>query len=189
MIVFEIGFDVGQPDAGITNSRTRIDEVAPPSSGHADRHQHRRVGLITYGPGPYTQCNSKSIQAGRQDARVITRAVTPGDCARRAPRGCRAGREGLNYRSKLADRGERRTRGQRGSRATGKGASSLRRSLPFTSSPSAMKPSIEGRRRVMDYASPRIAGSMSETTRGDLVRDGEDADCPISENRPRHITR
>jgi Ca-activated chloride channel family protein len=61
MIVFDAsGSMSGNQTLGIPNSRARIDEVRsalaqvlPPAT------KHRKVGLITYGPGPYNQCNVK----------------------------------------------------------------------------------------------------------------------------------
>jgi Ca-activated chloride channel family protein len=59
MIVFDAsGSMAGNVDQGIATTIPRIDEVRGalatvlPSVTHA-----RRVGLITYGPGPYQQCN------------------------------------------------------------------------------------------------------------------------------------
>jgi len=59
MIVFDAsGSMSGNQTLGIPNSRPRIDEVRSalrqvlPSAT-----KFRRVGLVTYGPGPYNQCN------------------------------------------------------------------------------------------------------------------------------------
>jgi len=59
MIVFDAsGSMAGNMNQGIATTKPRINEVraalarALPSVTH-----HRRVGLITYGPGPYEQCN------------------------------------------------------------------------------------------------------------------------------------
>ena len=61
MIVFDAsGSMSGNQILGIPNSKARIDEVRSalavvlPSAA-----KFRRVGLITYGPGPYNQCNIK----------------------------------------------------------------------------------------------------------------------------------
>jgi Ca-activated chloride channel family protein len=50
----------GNQVLGVANSRARIDEVRS-ALPHVlpTATQHRRVGLITYGPGPYNQCNVK----------------------------------------------------------------------------------------------------------------------------------
>lgn len=59
MIVFDAsGSMAGNVDSGIATTIPRIDEVRKalgqvlPTATH-----NRRVGLITYGPGPYQQCN------------------------------------------------------------------------------------------------------------------------------------
>ncbi len=61
MIVFDAsGSMSGNQTLGIPNTKARIDEVRAalavvlPSAA-----KFRRVGLITYGPGPYNQCNIK----------------------------------------------------------------------------------------------------------------------------------
>jgi len=61
MIVFDAsGSMSGNQTLGIPNSRARIDEVrAALAQVLPNATQHRRVGLITYGPGPYNQCNVK----------------------------------------------------------------------------------------------------------------------------------
>jgi Ca-activated chloride channel family protein len=61
MIVFDAsGSMSGNQVLGIPNSRARIDEVrAALSQVLPTATKHRRVGLITYGPGPYNQCNVK----------------------------------------------------------------------------------------------------------------------------------
>src|SRR3970040_1191936 len=61
MIVFDAsGSMSGNQVIGIPNSRARIDEVrAALAQVLQTAAAHRRVGLITYGPGPYNQCNVK----------------------------------------------------------------------------------------------------------------------------------
>jgi Ca-activated chloride channel family protein len=61
MIVFDAsGSMSGNQTLGIPNSRARIDEVRSAlAQVLPTATQHRRVGLITYGPGPYNQCNVK----------------------------------------------------------------------------------------------------------------------------------
>src|SRR3972149_6265429 len=61
MIVFDAsGSRSGNQVLGIPNSRARIDEVrAALAQVLPTAAAHRRVGLITYGPGPYNQCNVK----------------------------------------------------------------------------------------------------------------------------------
>src|SRR3990170_6415656 len=61
MIVFDAsGSMSGNQVLGIPNSRARIDEVrAALAQVLPTAAAHRRVGLITYGPGPYNQCNVK----------------------------------------------------------------------------------------------------------------------------------
>ena len=61
MIVFDAsGSMSGNQTLGIPNSRARIDEVrAALAQVLPNATKHRRVGLITYGPGPYNQCNVK----------------------------------------------------------------------------------------------------------------------------------
>src|SRR5262245_20241774 len=59
MIVFDAsGSMSGNQTLGIPNSRPRIDEVrAALARVLPTAAKHRRIGLITYGPGPYNQCN------------------------------------------------------------------------------------------------------------------------------------
>jgi Ca-activated chloride channel family protein len=61
MIVFDAsGSMSGNQTLGIPNSRARIDEVRSAlAQVLPTATKHRRVGLITYGPGPYNQCNVK----------------------------------------------------------------------------------------------------------------------------------
>src|SRR5262245_37398730 len=59
MLVFDAsGSMSGNQTLGIPNSRPRIDEVrAALTRVLPTASKHRRIGLITYGPGPYNQCN------------------------------------------------------------------------------------------------------------------------------------
>jgi Ca-activated chloride channel family protein len=61
MIVFDAsGSMSGNQTLGIPNSRARIDDVrAALAQVLPTATKNRRVGLITYGPGPYNQCNVK----------------------------------------------------------------------------------------------------------------------------------
>jgi hypothetical protein len=61
MIVFDAsGSMSGNQTLGIPNSRARIDEVrAALAQVLPTATKHRRVGLVTYGPGPWNQCNVK----------------------------------------------------------------------------------------------------------------------------------
>ena len=98
MIVFDAsGSMSGNQVLGIPNSRARIDEVrAALAQVLPTAAAHRRVGLITYGPGPYNQCNVKldlkptpdaaklimsavnALGAGRQDAAHLSRRTGGG---------------------------------------------------------------------------------------------------------------
>src|SRR3989304_5795063 len=62
MIVFDAsGSMSGNQVLGIPNSRARIDEVrAALAQVLPTATKHRRVGLITYGPGPSNQLHVKS---------------------------------------------------------------------------------------------------------------------------------
>src|SRR4029450_5292735 len=78
MIVFDAsGSMSGNQTLGIPNSRPRIDEVrAALARVLPTASKHRRVGLITYGPGPYNQCNVKLDFKPMADAfKPIMRAV------------------------------------------------------------------------------------------------------------------
>ena len=61
MIVFDAsGSMSGNQTLGIPNTRARLDEVRA-ALAHVlpSVTRFRRVGLVTYGPGPYNQCNVK----------------------------------------------------------------------------------------------------------------------------------
>jgi Ca-activated chloride channel homolog len=67
----------GNQELGIANSKARIDEVRS-ALFHVlpTATKHRKVGLITYGPGAYNQCNVKLDFAPMADsARKIMRSV------------------------------------------------------------------------------------------------------------------
>ncbi|MBK5197226.1 MAG: VWA domain-containing protein [Methyloceanibacter sp.] len=61
MIVFDAsGSMSGNQTLGIPNSQARIDEVRSAlAQVLPSATKFRRVGLVTYGPGPYNQCNVK----------------------------------------------------------------------------------------------------------------------------------
>ena len=61
MIVFDAsGSMSGNQTLGIPNSRARIDEARSAlAQVLPNATKFRRVGLVTYGPGPYNQCNVK----------------------------------------------------------------------------------------------------------------------------------
>jgi Ca-activated chloride channel homolog len=78
MIVFDAsGSMSGNQVLGIPNSRARIDEVrAALAQVLPTASAHRRIGLITYGPGPYNQCNVKlDLKPTADSAKIIMRAV------------------------------------------------------------------------------------------------------------------
>jgi len=105
MIVFDAsGSMSGNQVLGIPNSRPRIDEVrAALARVLPTATTHRRVGLITYGPGPYNQCNVKLDLKPTTDAlKPIMRAVTGLIPAGKTPltSAVEQAAEVLNYRSK-----------------------------------------------------------------------------------------
>jgi Ca-activated chloride channel family protein len=73
MIVFDAsGSMSGNQTLGIPNSRARIDEVRSAlAQVLPNATKHRKVGLITYGPGPYNQCNVKLALKPTPDAANI----------------------------------------------------------------------------------------------------------------------
>jgi Ca-activated chloride channel homolog len=105
MIVFDAsGSMSGNQILGIPNSKARIDEVR---SALAEvlpiATSHRRVGLITYGPGPYNQCNVKLELKPSPDAtKPIMSAVNSLVPAGKTPltEGVEKAAEVLNYHSK-----------------------------------------------------------------------------------------
>jgi Ca-activated chloride channel family protein len=105
MIVFDAsGSMSGNQTLGIPNSRPRIDEVrAALARVLPTATKHRRVGLITYGPGPYNQCNVKlDLKPTADAAKLIMRAVNALVPAGKTPltSAVEQAAEVLNYRSK-----------------------------------------------------------------------------------------
>ena len=105
MIVFDAsGSMSGNQTLGIPNSRPRIDEVrAALGRVLPTASKHRRVGLITYGPGPYNQCNVKLDFKPMADAfKPVMRAVNGLVPAGKTPltSAVQQAAEVLNYRSK-----------------------------------------------------------------------------------------
>ncbi len=105
MIVFDAsGSMSGNQTLGIPNSKPRIDEVrwalqqVLPSAT-----RYRRVGLVTYGPGPYNQCNvSLAMKPTSNAAKPIMRAVNRIVPAGKTPltSGVEQAAEALDYRNK-----------------------------------------------------------------------------------------
>jgi Ca-activated chloride channel family protein len=105
MIVFDAsGSMSGNQVLGIPNSRARIDEVRSAlSQVLPTAAAHRRVGLITYGPGPYNQCNVKlDLKPTPDAAKLIMSAVTALVPAGKTPltSAVEQAAEVLNYRDK-----------------------------------------------------------------------------------------
>ena len=78
MIVFDAsGSMSGNEKLGIATTITRIDEVrAALGRVLPTAARHRRVGLITYGPGPYNQCNVElNLEPAPDAAKRILEAV------------------------------------------------------------------------------------------------------------------
>jgi len=105
MIVFDAsGSMSGNQTLGIPNSRARIDEVrAALAQVLPTATKHRKVGLITYGPGPYNQCNVKlNIKPTPDAANIIMSAVNALVPAGKTPltSAVEQAAEVLNYRSK-----------------------------------------------------------------------------------------
>lgn len=104
MIVFDAsGSMSGNQELGIPNSKPRIDEVrwalaqVLPSAT-----RYRRVGLVTYGPGPYNQCNvSLALKPTANAAKKIMRAVNRIIPAGKTPltSGVEQAAEALDYRN------------------------------------------------------------------------------------------
>jgi Ca-activated chloride channel family protein len=105
MIVFDAsGSMSGNQVLGIPNSRARIDEVrAALAQVLPTAAAHRRIGLITYGPGAYNQCNVKLDLLPTPDAAKtimkMVNALVPGG---KTPltSAVEQAAEVLNYRSK-----------------------------------------------------------------------------------------
>jgi Ca-activated chloride channel homolog len=105
MIVFDAsGSMSGNQTLGIPNSRARIDEVrAALAQVLPSATQHRRVGLITYGPGPYNQCNVKlDLKPTPDAAKQIMSAVNALVPAGKTPltSAVEQAADVLNYRNK-----------------------------------------------------------------------------------------
>ena len=78
MIVFDAsGSMSGNQTLGIPNSRPRIDEVRSAlAQVLPSATKFRRVGLVTYGPGPYNQCNVQlDLKPTHDAAKPIMRVV------------------------------------------------------------------------------------------------------------------
>jgi Ca-activated chloride channel family protein len=105
MIVFDAsGSMSGNQVLGIPNSKARIDEVrAALGQVLPTATAHRRVGLITYGPGPYNQCNVKlDLKPMPEAAKPIMSVVNALVPAGKTPltSAVEQAAEVLNYRSK-----------------------------------------------------------------------------------------
>ena len=105
MIVFDAsGSMSGNQVLGIPNSKARIDEVrAALSVVLPTATAHRRVGLITYGPGEYNQCNVKldlkpTPDSAKTIMSVVNALVPAGKTALTSA--VEEAAEVLNYRSK-----------------------------------------------------------------------------------------
>ena len=105
MIVFDAsGSMSGNQTLGIPNSKARIDEVryalaqVLPSAT-----KFRKVGLVTYGPGAYNQCNVKvDLKPTPNSAKLIMNAVNALVPAGKTPltQGVEEAAEVLDYRNK-----------------------------------------------------------------------------------------
>lgn len=105
MIVFDAsGSMSGNQTLGIPNSKPRIDEVrAALAQVLPSATQFRRVGLVTYGPGPYNQCNvSVDLKPTANAAKPIMRAVSSLIPAGKTPltSGVEEAAEALDFRNK-----------------------------------------------------------------------------------------
>lgn len=105
MIVFDAsGSMSGNQTLGIPNSKPRIDEVRYAlSQVLPSATKFRRVGLVTYGPGPYNQCNvTLDLKPTANAAKKIMRAVNSLVPAGKTPltSGVEQAAEALDYRNK-----------------------------------------------------------------------------------------
>jgi Ca-activated chloride channel family protein len=105
MIVFDAsGSMAGNLDSGIATTKPRIDEVRRALARVLPNiTRHRRVGLITYGPGPYQQCNVKlDFKPMANAAEPILRDVNALNPAGKTPltAAVRQAAEVLDYRKK-----------------------------------------------------------------------------------------
>jgi Ca-activated chloride channel family protein len=105
VIVFDAsGSMSGNQTLGIPNTRARIDEArAALAQVVPNATKHRKVGLVTYGPGPYNQCNVKLEFPPQPNAAApIMRVVNGIIPAGRTPltQGIEEGAAALSYRTK-----------------------------------------------------------------------------------------
>ena len=105
VIVFDAsGSMSGNQTLGIPNSRARIDEArAALAQVVPNATKFRRVGLVTYGPGPYNQCNVKlEFKPTANAAFPIMSAINSLVPAGRTPltQGIETAAEALDFRSK-----------------------------------------------------------------------------------------
>jgi Ca-activated chloride channel family protein len=105
MIVFDAsGSMSGNQTLGIPNSKPRIDEVRwALSQVLPSATRFRRVGLVTYGPGPYNQCNVQlDLKPTANATEPIMHAVNSLVPAGKTPltSGVEQAAEALDYRNK-----------------------------------------------------------------------------------------
>ena len=105
MIVFDAsGSMAGNVDQGIATTIPRIDEVRGAlASVLPTVTRVRRVGLITYGPGPYNQCNIQlNLKPTENAAGIIMKDVNALNPAGKTPltAAVRNAAEVLDYRNK-----------------------------------------------------------------------------------------
>ena len=105
VVVFDAsGSMSGNQILGIPNSRARIDEARSALARVLpNATKFRRVGLVTYGPGPYNQCNVKlDLKPTPNAASLIMRAVNSLVPAGRTAltSGIEEAAEALDFRSK-----------------------------------------------------------------------------------------
>jgi Ca-activated chloride channel family protein len=105
IIVFDAsGSMSGNQTLGIPNSRARIDEArAALAQVVPNATKVRKVGLVTYGPGPYNQCNVKlQFPPTANAALPIMSAINSLVPAGRTPltQGIETAAEALDFRSK-----------------------------------------------------------------------------------------
>ena len=105
MIVFDAsGSMSGNQTLGIPNSRARIDEARSAlAQVLPNAAKFRRIGLVTYGPGPWNQCNVKLNFKPMPDAAVsIMSAVNSIVPAGKTPltQGIEEAAEALDFRTK-----------------------------------------------------------------------------------------
>jgi len=105
MIVFDAsGSMSGNQTLGIPNTKPRIDEVRwGLSKVLPSATRFRRVGLVTYGPGPYNQCNvtldlKPTVNAAKPIMRVVNRLIPAGKTPLTS--GIEQAAEALDFRSK-----------------------------------------------------------------------------------------